>query len=142
MLGVGLLYSTWRAVDLALPLLLFVYFHLSVVWVEEPALRRQFGSEYRRVPASESRGGFLFQCHAHGLPNRTMQLTSLHAAGDRQIRLVSINAAVLTIRGPGPEGRLGYRCFGSLVTIERPMRATRRDNGVTPAASSAVSTDT
>ena len=84
LLGVGLLYSTWRAVDLALPLLLFVYFHLSVVWVEEPALRRQFGSEYE-IPASESRGGFLFQCHAHGLPNRTMQLTALHAAGDLSI---------------------------------------------------------
>ena len=54
LLGVGLLYSTWRAVDLALPLLLLVYFHLAVVWVEEPELRRQFGSEYEeyceRVP--------------------------------------------------------------------------------------------
>jgi protein-S-isoprenylcysteine O-methyltransferase Ste14 len=54
LLGVGLLYATWRPVDLALPLLLFVYFHVSVVWVEEPALRRQFGSKYAeycgRVP--------------------------------------------------------------------------------------------
>ena len=54
LLGVGLLYPTWRAVDLALPTVLFVYFHLSVVWVEEPALRRFFSSTYdeycKRVP--------------------------------------------------------------------------------------------
>ena len=84
LLGVGLLYAPWRPVDLALPLLLFVYFHVSVVWVEEPALRRQFGSKYAET-AGESRGGFLFQCHAHGLSNRTMQRTALHAAGDCQV---------------------------------------------------------
>jgi protein-S-isoprenylcysteine O-methyltransferase Ste14 len=54
LLGVGLLYSTWRAVDLILPLSLFVFFHLSVVLVEEPALQRFFGSQYeeyrKRVP--------------------------------------------------------------------------------------------
>jgi protein-S-isoprenylcysteine O-methyltransferase Ste14 len=54
LLGVGLLYSPWRAVDLALPLLLFVYFHVAVVRVEEPELRRRFGSKYdeycKRVP--------------------------------------------------------------------------------------------
>ena len=46
LLGVGLLYPSWRAVDLALPAVLFVYFHLCVVWIEEPALRRQFGLGY------------------------------------------------------------------------------------------------
>jgi protein-S-isoprenylcysteine O-methyltransferase Ste14 len=54
LLGVGLLYSTWSAVDLVLPLLLLVFFHLRVVRAEEPALRRRFGSKYeeycRRVP--------------------------------------------------------------------------------------------
>jgi protein-S-isoprenylcysteine O-methyltransferase Ste14 len=54
LLGVGLLYFPWRAVDLGLPLLLFVYFHAAVVWVEEPELRRRFGSKYEeyceRVP--------------------------------------------------------------------------------------------
>lgn len=54
LLGVGMLYSPWRALDLGLPLLLFVYFHVAVVLVEEPELRRRFGStydEYReRVP--------------------------------------------------------------------------------------------
>lgn len=52
--GVAPLYSTWHAKDLILPLLLLVYFHLSVVLVEEPALRRHFGSTYeeycKRVP--------------------------------------------------------------------------------------------
>jgi protein-S-isoprenylcysteine O-methyltransferase Ste14 len=66
LLGVGLLYATWRPVDLALPLFLFVYFHLSVVWIEEPALRRQFGSKYAEycgrvprwlpLPVSRARG--------------------------------------------------------------------------------------
>ena len=50
----GLLYSPWRAVDLGLPLLLLAYFHVAVVRVEEPELRRQFGSKYEgyceRVP--------------------------------------------------------------------------------------------
>ena len=54
LLGVGLLYSPWRAVDLGLPLLLLVYFHVGVVRVEEPELRRRFGSKYEeyceRVP--------------------------------------------------------------------------------------------
>lgn len=54
LLGVGLLYSPWRAVDLGLPLLLLLYFHIAVVRVEEPELRRRFGSEYEdycaRVP--------------------------------------------------------------------------------------------
>jgi hypothetical protein len=40
--------------DLVLPLLLFVYFHLAVVRVEEPALRQHFSPTYeeycRRVP--------------------------------------------------------------------------------------------
>ncbi len=65
LLGVGLLYSTWRAVDLALPVVLLAYFHASVVWVEEPALRRQFGLKYdeycervpRWLPWSASRWG-------------------------------------------------------------------------------------
>ena len=46
LLGVGLLYFPWRAVDLGLPLLLLVYFHVAVVRVEEPDLRRRFGSKY------------------------------------------------------------------------------------------------
>jgi protein-S-isoprenylcysteine O-methyltransferase Ste14 len=54
LLGVGLLYPTWHAKDLVLPLLLLAYFHLAVVRVEEPALRRHFGSTYeeycKRVP--------------------------------------------------------------------------------------------
>ena len=54
LLGVGLLYSPWRAVDLGLPLLLLVYFHVAVVRVEEPELRRRFSSKYEeyceRVP--------------------------------------------------------------------------------------------
>lgn len=54
LLGVGLLYSTWRVKDLVLPLLVLAYFHVSVVWVEEPALRRRFGAAYneycKRVP--------------------------------------------------------------------------------------------
>ena len=52
--GVGLLYPTWHPKELVLPLLLLAYFHVSVVWVEEPALRRFLGSTYddycRRVP--------------------------------------------------------------------------------------------
>jgi protein-S-isoprenylcysteine O-methyltransferase Ste14 len=54
LLGAGLLYPTWDAKDLVLPLLLLVYFHLAVVAVEEPALRRHFSPTYeeycRRVP--------------------------------------------------------------------------------------------
>ena len=54
LLGVGLLYPTWRAVDLVLPLLLLLYFHVAVVRVEEPELRRRFGTAYdeyyKRVP--------------------------------------------------------------------------------------------
>jgi protein-S-isoprenylcysteine O-methyltransferase Ste14 len=54
LLGVGLLYPTWDARDLMLPLLLLVYFHVAVVPVEEPALRQQFGPTYedycKRVP--------------------------------------------------------------------------------------------
>jgi protein-S-isoprenylcysteine O-methyltransferase Ste14 len=54
LLGVGLLYPPWRAMDIGLPLLLLLYFHMAVVRVEEPELRRRFGStyeEYReRVP--------------------------------------------------------------------------------------------
>src|SRR5262245_57594410 len=46
LLGVGLLYPTWDAEDLILPLLLLVYFHVAVVRVEEPALRQQFGPTY------------------------------------------------------------------------------------------------
>jgi protein-S-isoprenylcysteine O-methyltransferase Ste14 len=54
LLGVGLLYSTWRPSDLALPLFLLLYFHVAVVKVEEPALRQRFGVKYdeycARVP--------------------------------------------------------------------------------------------
>ena len=54
LLGVGLLYSPWRAMDVGLPLLLLLYFHVAVVRVEEPELRRRFGSRYKescaRVP--------------------------------------------------------------------------------------------
>ena len=52
--AIGLLYGPVQAVDLAVPIVLFVYFHLAVVRVEEPALRSQFGASYdadcRRVP--------------------------------------------------------------------------------------------
>ena len=48
LLGVGMLYSPWRAVDLGLPLLLLVYFHVAVVRIEEPELRRRFGSTYEK----------------------------------------------------------------------------------------------
>jgi protein-S-isoprenylcysteine O-methyltransferase Ste14 len=72
LLGVGLLYPTWEAKDLVLPLLLLVYFHLAVVRVEEPALRQHFSPMYeeycKRVPrwfpaptspgrATQQRGG-------------------------------------------------------------------------------------
>ena len=54
LLGAGLLYPTWEAKDLVLPLLLLAYFHFAVVRVEEPALRQHFGPTYeqycRRVP--------------------------------------------------------------------------------------------
>ena len=52
--AIGLLYGPVQTVDLAVPIALFVYFHLAVVRVEEPALRSQFGASYdaycRRVP--------------------------------------------------------------------------------------------
>jgi protein-S-isoprenylcysteine O-methyltransferase Ste14 len=54
LLGVGMLYSPWRVLDVGLPVLLLVYFHVAVVRVEEPELRRRFSSEYeeycKRVP--------------------------------------------------------------------------------------------
>jgi protein-S-isoprenylcysteine O-methyltransferase Ste14 len=54
LLGVGLLYSPWRAIDVGMPLLLLIYFHVAVVRFEEPELRRRFGSKYeeycKRVP--------------------------------------------------------------------------------------------
>lgn len=54
LLGVGLLYSPWRTVDVAVPLLLWIYFHMAVVRFEEPDLRRRFRSKYdeycERVP--------------------------------------------------------------------------------------------
>jgi protein-S-isoprenylcysteine O-methyltransferase Ste14 len=45
-LGVSLLYAPWRAADLAAPILLLVFFHVRVVRLEEPALRRRFGPAY------------------------------------------------------------------------------------------------
>jgi protein-S-isoprenylcysteine O-methyltransferase Ste14 len=52
--GIGPLYGSWRVVDLAVPVALFVYFHVVVVLVEEPALRSRFGAGYiaycRRAP--------------------------------------------------------------------------------------------
>jgi len=54
LLGVSWLYSARPAVDLILPLLLLLYFHVAVVRVEEPALRQRFGLKYdeycTRVP--------------------------------------------------------------------------------------------
>lgn len=54
LLGVGVLYPPWRAVDAGLPLLLLIYLHVAVVRVEEPELRRRFGAKYEeyceRVP--------------------------------------------------------------------------------------------
>jgi len=46
LLGVGLLYSHWRAVNFGLPLLLLMFFHVVVVLVEEPGLRRRFSVKY------------------------------------------------------------------------------------------------
>lgn len=65
LLSVGFLYSPWRAVDLCLPLVLLVYFHAAVIWIEEPELRRRFSHKYveycervpRWVPALTSRAG-------------------------------------------------------------------------------------
>lgn len=52
--GIGLLYGTWHVDDLILPGALFLYFHLAVVYVEEPGLRSRLGASYlaycRRVP--------------------------------------------------------------------------------------------
>jgi protein-S-isoprenylcysteine O-methyltransferase Ste14 len=52
--GIGLLYGTWQVDDLILPAALFLYFHLAVVYLEEPGLRSRFGAGYgdycRRVP--------------------------------------------------------------------------------------------
>jgi protein-S-isoprenylcysteine O-methyltransferase Ste14 len=63
LLGVAMLYSPWRAVDLGLPLLLLAYFHVAVLRIEEPELRRRFSSKYeeycervpRWIPAPASR---------------------------------------------------------------------------------------
>lgn len=46
LLGVGLLYAPWRAIDLGLPLFLLAYFHVAVTRFEEPELRRRFGAAY------------------------------------------------------------------------------------------------
>jgi protein-S-isoprenylcysteine O-methyltransferase Ste14 len=48
LLGVGLLYAPWRLQDLGLPAVLLLYFHLAVVFVEEPDLRRRFGAPYEQ----------------------------------------------------------------------------------------------
>ena len=60
LLGVSVLYPSWRATDLILPLVLLVYFHVAVVRVEEPALRRRLGKDYdeycERVPRWLPRG--------------------------------------------------------------------------------------
>ena len=54
LLGVSLLYAPWRAIDSVRPLLLLGFFHLVVIRLEEPKLRRRFSSEYdeycERVP--------------------------------------------------------------------------------------------
>jgi protein-S-isoprenylcysteine O-methyltransferase Ste14 len=52
--GIGLLSGPWHVVNLVLPVILFVYFHLAVIRVEEPALRSRLGASYtaycQRVP--------------------------------------------------------------------------------------------
>ncbi len=52
--GIGLLYGPVRVADILMPVALFVYFHLAVIRVEEPALRNQLGASYgaycQRVP--------------------------------------------------------------------------------------------
>ncbi len=58
LLGVGLLYSPLRAVDLGMPLLLLVYLHVAVVRAEEPELLRRFGSKVRRVLRASSEVAF------------------------------------------------------------------------------------
>jgi protein-S-isoprenylcysteine O-methyltransferase Ste14 len=54
LLGVGLLYAPLRTVDFVVPLLLLLYFHVAVIRVEEPELRRRYGAKYQayceRVP--------------------------------------------------------------------------------------------
>jgi protein-S-isoprenylcysteine O-methyltransferase Ste14 len=53
-LGIYLLYGQWRAADLVAAPALAIVFHVLVVGVEEPALRKRLGSAYeeycRRVP--------------------------------------------------------------------------------------------
>ena len=53
-LGIYLLYGQWRGADIVAALILPMVFHLLVVRLEEPALRRRLGSAYdeycRRVP--------------------------------------------------------------------------------------------
>lgn len=75
LLGVGMLYSSWSAMDLGLPLFLLAYFHVAVVRIEEPELRRRFGAKYaeylERVP--------------HAPPSRAMRPMAIHAAVDRQL---------------------------------------------------------
>ena len=75
LLGVGLLYSPWRAVDLW-PLGLLVYFHVAVVRIEEPELRRRFSSKYEDycervprwlpVPTSRARSAQQGRCAERG----------------------------------------------------------------------------
>jgi len=54
LLGVDLLYYPWNGLGLMAPAFLLAFFHLRVVRVEEPLLRRRFGARYgeycRRVP--------------------------------------------------------------------------------------------
>ena len=83
LLGVGLLYPTWEAKDLVLPLLLLVYFHLAVVRVEEPALRQLLGPTYEEY-ASEFRGGFLLRLRPAAPPTSAVALEALRAPPDRQ----------------------------------------------------------
>jgi protein-S-isoprenylcysteine O-methyltransferase Ste14 len=46
LLGVGLLYPSWRPTDLVVPLGLLAYFHVAVLRVEEPELRQRLGRAY------------------------------------------------------------------------------------------------
>lgn len=65
--GVGLLYGPWHVVNLALPAALFAYFHLAVVFVEEPALRGQFGERYASYCRRTSRW---FSLRPPSIPDR------------------------------------------------------------------------
>ena len=79
--GIGLLYGPWRVADLVMPVALFVYFHLAVIRVEEPALRRRFGASYSAYCQRVSRWLPRLAPGA-GAANKAMQPTALCTAAE------------------------------------------------------------